>query len=205
MPRGMGPLTARKRSCKNLQIQWQCFTHFTCRFLSLMSSFTEPDFSLVYLLPSMREWKQKLASFTHKHPPKQAQVHFSKVTAFKSLSVDMNTISRLMLSTSSQTDGWGINTKIKLPILDVFSPHLWRVPSSGPWLRVAQAHRALWNNKSLGLLLEGRRAVLVSIFLVFLPPSPLLHLEASFFPFCVSSKSMQSDLVCKNANTVNFF
>lgn len=37
-------------------------------------------------------------------PPKQAEVHFSKVTAFKSLSVDMNTISRVMLSTSKVMD-----------------------------------------------------------------------------------------------------
>lgn len=74
-------------------------------FLSLMSSFTKLDFSLVYPLPSMWEWKQKLASLAHKNPPKQAQVHFSKVTAFKSLSVDVNTTSRVMLFTSSQTDG----------------------------------------------------------------------------------------------------
>lgn len=68
--------------------------------------------------------------------PKQAQVYFSKVAVFKSLSVDMSMISRLVLSTSSQTDEWGIHTKIKLIILHVFSPHLWRVTSSGPWLRV---------------------------------------------------------------------
>lgn len=40
-----------------------------------------------------------------KHPPKQAQVHFSKVTAFKSLSVDMSMIGRLMPSTSKRMDG----------------------------------------------------------------------------------------------------
>lgn len=102
MPRGTGPLTVRKRNYKYLQIQWQCFT---CRFLSLMSSFTKPDFSLLYPLPSMQEWKQKLASLAHKRPPKQAQVHFSKVTAFTSLSVDMNMISRLMLSTHKLMDG----------------------------------------------------------------------------------------------------
>jgi len=209
-PRGTGHLTAKKRSYRNLQIQWQCFTDFTCGFLSLMFSFAKPDFSLVHPLPSTWERNQKLASLAHKYPPKQAQVHFSKVTAFKSLSVDMNTTSRLMPSPGSQTDGWGINTKTKLPIPHMVSPHLWQMPSSRPWLRMEQAHRAIWKSKSLGLLLEGRRkAVLVSIFPVFsfpgfLPASSLLCLEAAFFPFCISYKSMQSDLVCKNANTVNF-
>lgn len=52
--------------------------------------------------------------------PRQAKVYFSRVAVIKSLSVDMSMISRLMLSTSSQTDEWGINTKIKLVILHVF-------------------------------------------------------------------------------------
>lgn len=60
----------------------------------------------------------------------------------------MGMIRRLILSTSSQTDEWGINTKIKLVILHVFSPPLWRVTSSG--LRVVQAHRTLWKSKNSG-------------------------------------------------------
>lgn len=60
----------------------------------------------------------------------------------------MGMIRRLTLSTSTQTDEWGINTKIKLFILHMLSPHLWRVTSSG--LRVVQAHRTLWKSKNLG-------------------------------------------------------
>lgn len=68
--------------------------------------------------------------------PKQAQVYFSKVAVLKSLSVDMNMISRLMLSTSSRSDEWGINTKIKLVILHVFpssleSDKLWAMVKGG--------------------------------------------------------------------------
>lgn len=168
----------------------------------LMSSLTKPDFSLVYPLPSTQEGKQKLASFTHKLP-KQAQVYFSKVAVFKSLSVDKSMIRRLMLSTSRQTDEWGINTKIKLVILHVSSPHLWRVTSSGPWLRVVQAHRTLWKSKNSGFAVRWlEKGSSCQHFPCFLPLFPLIHLEAAFFPFRISSKNMQSDLVCKNVNIV---
>lgn len=137
--------------------------------------------------------------------PKQAQVYSSKVAIFKSLSVDMSMISRLMLSSSSQTDEWCINTKIKLVILHVFSPHLWRVTSSEPWLRVAQAHRALWKSKNSGFAVRWlEKCSSCQRFPYFPPLFPLLHLGAAFFPFHISTKSMQSDLVCKNANTVIF-
>lgn len=56
--------------------------------------------------------------------PKQTQVYFSKEAVIKSLSVDMSMIRRRMLSTSSQTDEWGINTKIELVILHVFPSSL---------------------------------------------------------------------------------
>lgn len=202
MPRGTGLLTAGKRSYRTLQIQWQCFTHFTCKFLSLMSSLTKPDFSLVYPLPSAGR-KTETGFLYSQTSPKQAQEYFSKVAVFKSLSVDMSTISRLMLSTSSKTDEQGINTKIKLVILHVFSPHFWRVTSSGPWLRVVQAHRALWKRKNLGFAVRRlEKGSSCQHFPCFPPLFPLLHLEAAFFSFLVSSKNMQSDLVCKNTNNV---
>lgn len=135
--------------------------------------------------------------------PKQAQVYFSKVAVVKSLSVDTSMIRRLMLSTSSQTDEQGINTKIKLVILHVFSPHFWRVTSSGPWLRVVEAHRTLWKSKNLGFAVRRlEKGSSCQHFPCFPPLFPLLHLQAAFFPFLISSKNMQSDLVCKNANTV---
>lgn len=76
--KGTGLLTNGKRSYRTLQIQWQCFTHFTCKFHSLMSSLMKPDFSLVYPLPSTKEGKQKLASFTHKHPPNKHKCVFPR-------------------------------------------------------------------------------------------------------------------------------
>lgn len=137
--------------------------------------------------------------------PKQAQVYFSKVAVFKSLSVDMSMISRLMLFTSSQTDEWGTNTKKKLVILPMFSPHLWRVTSSEPWLRVAQAHRTLWKSKNSGFAVRWlEKACSCQNFPCFPPLFPLLHLEAPFFPFHISTKSMQSDVVCKKMQILSF-
>lgn len=116
--------------------------------------------------------------------PKQAQVYFSKVAVFKSLPVDMSMISRLMLSTSSQTDEQGINTKIKVVILHVFSPHLWRVTSSEPWLRVAQDYRTLWKSKKLGICCSAAgEGQFLSAFSLFSSPLPTAPSRGSFFPF----------------------
>lgn len=199
--KGTGLLTVGKRSYRTLQIQWQCFTHFTCKFHSLMSSLTEARFQpcLPAAINAGRKTETGLL-YSQTSPPNKHKC-FSKVAVFKSLSVDMGTIRRLMLSTSSQTDEWGINTKIKLVILHVFSPHLWRVTSSG--LRVVQAHRTLWKSKNSGFAVRWlEKGGSWQHFPCFLPLFPVLHLEAAFFPFHISSKNMQSDLVCKNANTV---
>lgn len=199
--KGTGLLTAGKRRYRTLQTQWQCFTHFTCKFHFLMSSLTKPDFSLVYPLPSTQEGKQKLASFTHKHPQTSTSVFFQG-TSFK-ITFSWQEYDQEAYAFHQQTDEWGINTKIKLVILHVSSPHLWRVTSSGPWLRVVQAHRTLWKSKNSGFAVRWlEKGSSCQHFPCFLPLFPLLHLEAAFFPFHISSKNMQSDLVCKNVNIV---
>lgn len=132
--------------------------------------------------------------------PKHAQVCFSKVAVFKSLSVDMGMDQEAYAF--HQQSNWWMGNQHQV-ILHVFSPHLWRVTSSGPWVRVVQAHRTLWKSKNSGFAVRRlEKGMSWQHFPHFLPLFPLLHLEAVFFPFHISSKNMQSDLVCKNANTV---
>lgn len=139
--------------------------------------------------------------------PKQAQDDFPKVSAFKSLSVDMSIINRLIF-TSKLTER--ASTPKQNSLSQVFSSSLDIAKLLAMAKGCAGSQSSLKKQKNSGLLWEGRRtAVLVSFFLpfpfpVFFPSSPLLHLEATFFPFLSFSQGMQSDLVCKNANTVHF-
>lgn len=100
MPKGTGPLTARKKLQES--------PNTVAMLHSLHLRVLVPDVLIHQArfqppLPTAINAGMKTETVLHSQiPSKQAQVHFSKVTAFKSLSVDRNTVSRLMLSTSTQ-------------------------------------------------------------------------------------------------------